>query len=112
LAIGNFSTSEVATAYKWVDGKTIYKKTINFGSLPNATSKSVAHGISGYENFISFSGWAKLSGSNVFFSLPHTDTIAANSIRVNVNSGNVEVIAGIDRTTFTTSFITVYFTKT
>ena len=45
--IGDFSysTSEVATNSKWIDGETIYRKVINLGALPNATNKDIPIGI-------------------------------------------------------------------
>jgi hypothetical protein len=35
----NYSTSEVATGETWIDGKPIYRKIIDCGALPNATTK-------------------------------------------------------------------------
>lgn len=43
---GNYSLEEQDTGFTWVDSKPIYKKTINFGALPNNTTKTVAHNIS------------------------------------------------------------------
>mgnify|MGYP006875711587 CR=1 FL=1 len=45
----NFSLSETYTGKLWIDGKKIYEKTINIGTLPNNGNsgvKNVAHGIS------------------------------------------------------------------
>lgn len=42
----------------WIDGKTIYRKVINFGALPNATKKDVAHNISNLEQFTKVEGIA------------------------------------------------------
>ena len=59
LAEDQYSYSEVATNKRWVNGKTIYRKVINFGTLPNANSKSVAHGVTGITDIVSvraFSG--------------------------------------------------------
>ena len=36
---------EVLTAERWIDGKPIYRKVIDFGALPDTTTKSVLHGI-------------------------------------------------------------------
>lgn len=33
VALGGYSSTEVANPFKWIDGKIIYKKTINFGAL-------------------------------------------------------------------------------
>ena len=49
---GNCSTSEVNTGFTWVDGSPIYKKTVNFGVLPNNTSKQVAHNIQNVDYFL------------------------------------------------------------
>jgi len=43
--IDDYSETEFATNKQWIDGRKIYRKVINFGALPNATTKSVAHGI-------------------------------------------------------------------
>jgi hypothetical protein len=40
---------EIDTGQIWVDGKTIFRRVINFGALPNGTTKSVAHGITGLD---------------------------------------------------------------
>lgn len=36
-----YSTNEVNTGKKWIDGKTIYRKVVNFGSFPNNTNKTI-----------------------------------------------------------------------
>ena len=43
---GSYSTTEQKTPCTWIDGKPIYKKTIDFGALPNTTNKRVNHNIS------------------------------------------------------------------
>lgn len=40
-----YSTEEVKTNKIWIDGKPIYRKTIDFGMGPNATDKIVATGL-------------------------------------------------------------------
>lgn len=41
----SYSTEEVKTGGTWIDGKPIYRKVVDVGTLPNATSKSVLHNI-------------------------------------------------------------------
>lgn len=41
----DYSLSEQDTGLKWIDGKTIYQKTIDFGSMPVGQEKDVAHDI-------------------------------------------------------------------
>ena len=41
----SYSTTEQPTGAKWIDGKPVYRKVIDFGVLPNASQKTVDHGI-------------------------------------------------------------------
>lgn len=111
-AIGSYSTSEVATPFKWVDGKTIYRKTVSCGALPNATTKTVAHGVSGATAFISITGWTT-NGSN-YFPLPYAPSGTGNpaaGIIVAVVGANVYLETGMDRTSYTTTYVTIHYTK-
>ena len=40
-----YSTTEVDTGKKWIDGKPIYRKVFNYGQLPNNASVGVNHNI-------------------------------------------------------------------
>lgn len=72
LENSSYSTSEVKTSATWIDGKPIYKKTINFGALPNATNKQVNHNISNIDRIIKVeqsidnngSGFLEISSGN------------------------------------------------
>ena len=107
-AIGNYSTSEVATDFTWVDGKTIYRKTVNIGNLPNTTTKSVAHGITTIQNVIRLYGFAK-TGS-IYVPLPFVSNILTSQITININGANIDVITGSDRSAFT-GYIIIEYTK-
>ena len=109
-AIGNYSTSEVATGYTYIDGKTIYRKTINFGALPNNTTKSVAHGIT-LQNVMDIQG-ITTNGSGLFLKFPHGSTSSmGNQITITINGANIDVVTGTDRTAFITTYITIFYTK-
>ena len=41
---------------KWIDNKPIYRKVVNFGALPNASTKTVNHGISNLDTVVNFYG--------------------------------------------------------
>lgn len=112
-AIGDYSTSEVNTGYTWIDGKNIYKKTISTGALPNNTTETVAHGISNLDKIISLSGIAVSyrSGGNVFITLPFVDTSDAYLIGVWVKGDNILIHSGSDRSNYTESYVTLYYTK-
>lgn len=70
LAFGNYSTTEQNTGFKWIDGSAIYKKTINFGALPNATSKTVAHNISNLSYVVDYCSITTSSNDGVFRPMP------------------------------------------
>ena len=38
-SLQTYSTTEINTGMKWIDGKPIYRKVVDFGSLPNNTYK-------------------------------------------------------------------------
>ena len=110
----DYSTIEQDTGAKWVDGKTIYKKTINFGALPNNNIKDVAHGISNFGWLIKIEGIAKRSaGDGTFFPLPFVSkNSSSNCIEITANNTYIRLEVGIDRTNLTESYITLYYTKT
>ena len=105
----DYSTTEVDTGAKWVDGSTIYKKTINFGALPNATSKSVAHGITNLGVVVGMDGTASNGTYRLF--LPYAAPTSADCIALDVNATNVNVATGYNRSGYTECYITLYYTK-
>jgi hypothetical protein len=106
---GDFSTSEVDTGFTWVDGKTIYKKSINFGTLPNATTKSVAHSIGSIDNVVKMVAIAKDASSN-FLPLPFGHPTDASNISFSLEGANLVINAGSNRTAFS-AYATVWYTK-
>lgn len=106
----NYSTSEVDTKVKWIDGKPIYKKTVNCGAGPNNTSKSVAHGISNLKRVIRFEGYG-YDGS-ACIPLQFASTSAPASVQVFANSSVINLTAGVDRSNLTETYITLWYTKT
>lgn len=107
---GNYSTSEVDTGFTWVDGKTIYKKTVSCGTLPNNSTTTTPHGISNLELVVKFEGFA-YDGTNIA-PLPLVATNGAYNVQVSVNATNISLTDGADRSSYTTSYITLYYTKT
>jgi len=107
----NYSTTEALTGATWIDGSPIYKKTIDFGALPNATSKQVAHGITNLYRVIEIVGWAYRPGDSSTFPLPATSTSATGAITVTITAADVVIASGTDRSNLTESYVTVYYTK-
>lgn len=107
----NYSTSEAATGGTWVDGSTIYKKTINFGALPNAANKAVAHGISNLNRVIRVEAIADYGTGNTKFPIPFSSTARLEaSVSLAIESSTIEIRTGSDRSG-ATAYVTIYYTK-
>lgn len=109
---GNYSTSEVDTGFKWVDNKTIYKKTINIGALPNNTTKNKAHGISNLNDIIHIEGFARYStGAYTRIPIPLVTLDQDTQVSVTIDATNISLKTGADRSA-ASGHITLWYTKT
>ena len=104
-----FSTTEHVIG-TWIDGSTVYEKTIDIGYLLNNAAKSVAHGISNIGVIIEWSGGI-ITDSGALAPLPyiHVDGLQY-SIAVVATSTDVTVTTKSDRTTWY-AYITLRYTK-
>lgn len=110
---GNYSTSEVDTGYTWVDDKKIYKKTVYISSFPNATEKTVSHGISNIGQIISLCGFMA-TGNGGCWPIPMPpNPLAAITTGIIAFASNTEITirTGSDRRQYS-GYITLYYTKT
>ena len=58
----SYSTSEINTGKKWIDGKPIYRKVFN--ALITSTSMDVAHSISNVDKVVNVQGFSETNGEN------------------------------------------------
>lgn len=109
-AFTDYSTTEQNTGRLWIDGKTIYRKQVSLGSLTNTTPKSVAHGITNLGTVVSLTGFA--TNGTVFLPLPLARyNNFASQIGLYMDTTNVVVEPGNDRTTYT-GYVVIEYTKT
>lgn len=110
----SFSTSEINTGTTWIDGSTIYKKTVNTGAL-NSTDKVTNHGISGIKQVIKMEGFAiatSPSKGTIYVSLPRANKDQDHDgISFEAFGNNVKVAVGTNNV-FYDSYVTIYYTKT
>ena len=108
----DYSTSEIDTGAKWIDGSAIYKKTINFGALPNADTKQVAHNISNLAYFIKVETIARNESTTSHHMIDSTFGNPTQGIyeQAYVDSTAVKITTGTDRSTFD-AYVTLYYTK-
>lgn len=108
-----YSTNEQAIG-TWIDGKTIYRKVIDFGALPNATKKEVAHNISNIDKFITVEGIATRQDDTKFTqSLPlvYMSSESNYNTTLGANTTYVEIRCVENRDMFK-AYVTLEYTKT
>lgn len=106
---GNYSTSEVNTGFTWLDGETIYKKTVQISSLPNATETGYPHGVSNLGTVVDIKGIHR-SGSKAYdLSAPGIGG-SQYGLQLSVDATNIYINVGSDRRSDSAD-ITIYYTK-
>lgn len=107
----SYSTSEVNTGAKWIDGKPIYRKVVDFGYLPNNVSKTVAHGISGISSVIQTYGIIRNTRLDYWLPLPFSSKTSTNVVGLSIVGSNIQITTGADRTE-ETAIVILEYTKT
>lgn len=106
-----YSTSEVQTG-TWIDGKPLYRKVLDFGALPNNSSKMLNVNVSNFGKMINFTGVAFSSGFTI--PLPYVHPTSSDIINVWFQQSNMQI--GVqthsDRTSYTECYIIIEYTKT
>lgn len=114
IDFATFSTTVEIPCGTWINGKTIYKKTIYLGTLPNDDTKEVLHHINNISYICGFSGIAYRPSDDSYFQLsnvPHPTRGLATSINLVISSTKIIVSAGTNRSDMT-GYCTIYYTKT
>ena len=96
---------------KWIDNRTLYRKIINTGSLPNNTAKNVAHGISNLRRAVKLHGYAFRSSDLSTMPLPYVSS-EVNRVTLLVVGSNIRMVTATNRTDYTESYVIVEYTKT
>ncbi len=116
--IGSYELLEVQNGQTWFgdnprNKREAFRKVINFGVLPNATSKSVAHGINFTANYqvTKILGVSTSGGGFNAIPLPFASPVLANNISVEVDGTNVTVTTGINRPGFSKTVIVLEYLK-
>lgn len=108
-----FSTDTASSAtYRGV-----LRKVIDFGSLPNNTTKNVAHGITfepAYSIVNLYGAATQATGATwtAGISLPHASTVLATTVVLSIDATNIGITTGSDRTAFTRSFVVIEWITT
>ena len=106
-----YSLEEIDTGKTWIDGKPIYRKVVDIGALPNATTKTIAHGIANINNFTSITGIAYNSTRGLWANLPYPYS-AANVCAIYAGRNNVFSVASVDFSDYVQAYAILEYTKT
>ena len=102
-----FSEEEgIDTGTKWLDGRAIFRKAVDFGGLPNAGGKTVAHGIPPIISVVDMWGQASAVGGNSIH-VPNDGT----PIRLTVDNSIVGIVTTLDLTAFSTCFVIIDYVE-
>lgn len=101
----SYSTEEVKTGGTWIDGKPIYRKVVNVGTLTDTTSKSVQHNIQNLDSVVNLKLIAKDSTNNIICDFGGKD------LSVYIDIANVIITSGSNFTGYS-GYATIEYTKT
>lgn len=112
----NYSFDEQFTGKLWVDGKKIYQKTIDIGSLPDNVLKSVSHGIPNIDYIVDYKGIAKgtyIAGTIFWGKLPYPYPDSEGSVCVAVLEDRIDIVTQIkDYWGRAKGYVTIFYTCT
>ena len=107
-----YLTSEVTTGMTWIDNKPIYRKVIDCGALPNATTKSVAHNVSNIDTVVFANGVSYSTTTGFNFPIPYAaDTLQAQ-VKMWVTSTDIYLQTIANRSEYNQTYIIIEYTKT
>lgn len=89
----------------------VLRKVIDFGSLPNSTTKSVAHGLTSTwkYKFTRIYATASDSTNKVYLPIPYSSSTSADIIELHVDNTNVNIKTGKDRTSYDTVYVVIEY---
>lgn len=87
----NFSTDEKVIG-TWIDGKPLYQKTVDCGTLPDKTTKEVLHNIANVDKIVSVDGFC--DNGSTFMPLPYVhDQNVGNQVGIICNTTKVILLS-------------------
>ena len=108
----NYSTSEVNTGQKWIDGKDIFCKVLPITAMPNNGELVINHGLTNFTLIDIFGTVKDSTGAQIVlpYSSPQilTYTPAELNISVAVNATSIVITTGIDRSAFSGNIVMYY----
>ncbi len=90
-----------------------FRKTVDFGALPNATSKSIPHGITVNATtvFTKIMAAATNPTGFAYIPLPYASPAGADNIELSLDATSITITTASDRTAFTTCYVILEYIK-
>lgn len=105
-----YTTSEAAIGS--YNGSTLYRKTVDFGALPNNTSKDVAHNITNLSRVVNTKAYAYRSSDGFTIGLNFSSPTLENNLNFLTNGTNIRVTSGSNFSSYAECYVTLEYTKT
>lgn len=112
MSINIISGQEIKTG-RYINGSPEYLKRIDFGVLPNTDSKKVASGLTNITITRPLQGLAK-NETGLVLNIPHSSPSLLTfnvSVAYYHTDNTIEVVTGNDRSSYTSAFVDIYYTK-
>lgn len=87
----------------------VFRQVLNFGALPNTGSKSVAHNITctPATTFTRIYATASDTTTLTYIPIPYASPVLANAIELSIDSTNVTITTGSNRSNFNVTYVIV-----
>lgn len=114
---GTFTTVEYPTGQQWFstanprDTRGAFRKVIDFGALPNAALKQVAHGLTVDADFLVTRLEAFASDTTGFTYVPIPYAAAAGLIELSMDNTNINITTTTNRTNYNSCYVIVEFLR-
>lgn len=110
---GYYVESEFVNGQVLFGDRQIFRTVVNFGALPNATFKSIPHGIV-VSNGFSFTRIYATASDQItmqYIPIPYASATLVNNIELDVDANNVTITTGIDMTAYTITYVVLEYVK-
>ena len=93
--------------------RNVYRMTVDFGTLPNATTKSVSHGINFTSEFTLTHAYGASTDADslLYIPLPYASA-SGNDIELLITASTVDIITNSNRSNFIITYVVIEYCKT
>lgn len=114
-SFGRYPLRSTTAPYPYLPNQfvNIYRKTIDFGALPNTALKSVAHGIAfttAFKMTIIY-GCATDPVNQLYIPIPFSSPTLNQNIKIDIDGTNINITTAIDYSAFTMCNVVLEYSK-